>query len=166
GARLETLDATVGASLALGEDHHHLPGLEEPDGLARRPWVGRLDLDGKRAEQTDEWPEEGDLEETAPCRVVDAPTDRNRNERRIGVRLGVRRDDQGSRRRNVLNADQLEAEAGPAEGDAPGAEQAQQGRAPPSSVIDERKGCREAPRPHSSGGVVTPQLAGPARAAS
>src|SRR3989441_2338084 len=70
GARLETLDATVGASLALGEDHHHLPGLEEPDGLARRPRVGRLNLDGKRAEQTDEWPEEGDLEETAPCHVV------------------------------------------------------------------------------------------------
>src|SRR3989442_6973757 len=94
GARLETLDATVGASLALGEDHHHLPGLEEPDGLARRPRVGRLNLDGKRAEQTDEWPEEGDLEETAPCHVVDAPTDRNPNEPRISARLGVCRDHQ------------------------------------------------------------------------
>src|SRR5207249_9013939 len=45
----------------------------------------------------------------------------------VGVGLVVRRDDQGSRRRDVLDADQLETEVGAAERVEPGTEEVQDG---------------------------------------
>src|SRR2546429_369087 len=149
-ARLEGLDATVRAPLALGKDHHHLPRLQQPDRLARGPPVGRLDLDGESVEQPDETPEQGDLEETAPRHVVDTPTDADRDERRVGVGLVVRRDDQGSRRRDVLNADQLETEVGAAERVEPGTEEVQDGCVHALAYTHKRKRGREASRPRGS----------------
>src|SRR3989442_14190837 len=117
---------------------------------SRGPRVRRLDLDGECVEQPDEPPEQGDLEETAPRHVVDAPRDGDRDERRVGVGLVVRRDDQGSRRRDVLDADQLEPEVGAAERVEPGTEEVQDGCVHALAYTHKRKRGREASRPRGS----------------
>src|SRR3989442_11781495 len=114
---------------------------------SRGPRVGRLDLDGECVEQPDEPPEQGDLEETAPRYVGETPTDGDRDERGVGVSLVIRRDDQGSRRRDVLDADQLETEVGAAERVEPGTEEVQDGRVHTLAYTQNKTGPGSFPAP-------------------
>jgi hypothetical protein len=109
GAGLETLDSPGVGPFALRKDHDDVACLEQADGLARGRRIGRLDADGKCPQPPDHPAEQRDLEQPAPGHVVDAPADRERHERRIGVGLMIRGDDHGPADGNVGEALQLEA---------------------------------------------------------
>src|SRR2546422_563612 len=115
GAELESLHAPGERSFPLGEDHDDVARLEQTDRLAHRRRIGRLHPDRKGPEPPDHPAEHRDLEEPAPGHVVDASADRDRHERRVGISLVVRRDDEGPVGGNVVGARQLENEVGTAE---------------------------------------------------
>ena len=84
---------------ASGKIITHVACREQPHGLAHGRRIGRIDPDGKRPEPPDHPAEDRDLEQPVPGHVVDASPHRDRDERRVGVGLMVRRDDQRAARR-------------------------------------------------------------------
>ena len=116
GAGLEGAQAAIGGALALRKDHQGLAGLQEPHRLARGPRVAPVDVHREGAQQADEPAEHRDVEEPAPRHVVDGAAHGDGHERRVGVRLVIRHDEEPAVTRDVLGPAELETEVRAADG--------------------------------------------------